>query len=118
MIMQTYTQTDAGNSSTRSESLKGWDFRIEAVSPSTALLIGDTAVFKVVGKLCAMDAKCPHLGGRLNEGTLEDSTVTCPWRGSERNVCTGAVLRGPAKERVKTDSVTVEGEIGYVETGK
>jgi ligand-binding sensor domain-containing protein len=32
----------------------------------------------------------------LNEGKLDGSTVTCPWRGSQFDVCTGAVLQGPA----------------------
>jgi len=118
MIMQTNTQTRDRNTPTRLEAVKGDTFRIDAVQPGTALLVGDFAVFSVAGRLCATDAKCPHLGGPLNEGTLKDSTVTCPWHGSEFNVCTGAVLRGPAKESVKIYTVIVEGETGRVETGK
>jgi nitrite reductase/ring-hydroxylating ferredoxin subunit len=41
--------------------------------------------------------------------------VTCPWHGSQFNVCTGAVLSGPAKDPLKTYRVVVEGEIGRVE---
>ncbi len=116
--MQTNTQTDVGNTPNRSESVKADEFRIDAVRPGPALLIGDVAIFNAAGRMCATDAKCPHLGGPLNEGTLEDSTVTCPWHGSEFDVCTGAVLRGPAKEPVKAYKVTIEGEMGRVETGK
>ena len=44
-----------------------------------------------------------------------DSTVTCPWHGSQFNVCTGAVLQGPAKDPLKTYRVTVDGDVGRVE---
>ena len=72
-------------------------FRISEVPPGSVLLVGSVAVFNVDGAFCATQATCPHRQGPLNEGTLEGSTVTCPWHGSEFNVCTGAVLRGPAK---------------------
>ncbi len=51
----------------------------------------------------------------LSEGKLDGSTVTCPWHGAQFNVCTGAVLRGPAKEPLKTYDVVVDGEVGHVE---
>jgi nitrite reductase/ring-hydroxylating ferredoxin subunit len=44
-----------------------------------------------------------------------DSTVTCPWHGSRFDLCTGAVLQGPAKDPLKTYRVTVDGELGRVE---
>jgi len=95
-------------------SLEANQFRIDAVPPGSALLVGDMAVFNVAKKLCGTQAKCPHRQGPLNEGRLEGSTVTCPWHGSEFDVCTGAVLRGPAVDPLKTYRVTVEGEIGNV----
>jgi len=33
----------------------------------------------ISGKLYAMDSVCSHEGGPLEEGTLEDYTLTCPW---------------------------------------
>jgi nitrite reductase/ring-hydroxylating ferredoxin subunit/uncharacterized membrane protein len=48
------------------------------------------------GKLCAIGAVCSHAGGPLDEGTLENGAVTCPWHGSVFDVCTGAVKGGPA----------------------
>jgi nitrite reductase/ring-hydroxylating ferredoxin subunit len=90
------------------------EFRIADVPLGSALLVGDAAVFNVGGSFCATQAKCTHRGGPLNEGALEGSTVTCPWHGSQFNVCTGAVLRGPAKDPVKTFAVTVEGDVGRV----
>jgi nitrite reductase/ring-hydroxylating ferredoxin subunit/uncharacterized membrane protein len=48
------------------------------------------------GKLCAIGAVCSHAGGPLEEGTVENGRVTCPWHGSIFDVCTGAVKGGPA----------------------
>jgi len=113
-IMQANSQqTDA--SSVQTEALKDNQFRLDAVPPGSALLVGDAAVFNVAGSFCATQAKCTHRGGPLNEGKLDGSTLTCPWHGTQFNVCTGAVLRGPATEPVKTYRVIVEGEIGHVE---
>ena len=113
--MQTNTQSGVANSPNQSEALKDNQFRVAAVPPGSASLVGDAAVFNVASGFCATHAKCTHRGGPLNEGKLDGSTVTCPWHGSQFNVCTGAVQRGPATEPVKTYPVIVEGEIGRVE---
>jgi len=99
----------------RSEVLKENQFRTEAIPPGSSLLVGNSAVFNVAGKFCATQAKCPHRQGPLSEGKLDGSTVTCPWHGSQFNVCTGAVLRGPAVDPLKTYRVVVAGEIASVE---
>ena len=95
--------------------LKENEFRVSDVPPGSVLLVGDVAVFNVDGRFCATQATCPHRQGPLNEGTLDGSTVTCPWHGSQFDVCTGAVLRGPATDPIKAYSVTVDGEIGRIE---
>jgi nitrite reductase/ring-hydroxylating ferredoxin subunit len=79
------------------------------------VLVGEVAVFNVDGDFCATEAKCTHRQGPLGEGTLEGSTVTCPWHGSQFNVCTGVVLRGPATQPLRTYNVTIEGELGRVD---
>ena len=94
--------------------MKG-EFRVSEVPPGSILLVGDVAVFHIDGGFCATQAKCPHRQGPLNEGPLDGSTVTCPWHGSQFDVCTGAVIRGPAKEALKTYAVTVDGDIGRVD---
>jgi nitrite reductase/ring-hydroxylating ferredoxin subunit len=91
------------------------EFRASEAPPGSALRAGDAAVFNVDGNFCATQSKCTHRQGPLNEGKLDGSMVTCPWHGAQFNVCTGAVVRGPAKDPLKTYRVVVAGEIGRVE---
>jgi nitrite reductase/ring-hydroxylating ferredoxin subunit len=95
--------------------IKEGEFRISEVPPGSVLLVGDCAVFNVEGGFCATQARCTHRQGPLSEGTVDGSTVTCPLHGAQFNVWTGAVLRGPAKDPLKTYGVTVEGDIGRIE---
>ena len=46
-------------------------------------------VFNVDGEFAAVDSRCPHLGGPLEEGTLEDGIVRCPWHGWKFDPRTG-----------------------------
>ena len=113
--MEINSQADATGSPSKSEALKHNEFHVSAVPPGSAVLVGNAAVFNVAGSFCATQAKCTHRGGPLSEGNLDGSVVTCPWHGAQFNVCTGAVLRGPAADSLKTFRVVVEGEIGRVE---
>lgn len=47
------------------------------------------ALFKVKGKVYAIDAVCPHAGGPLAEGGVHDGHVMCPWHGWEFNLKDG-----------------------------
>jgi len=109
-------QASVALSSSQSRNLKENEFRVDAVPPGAALLIGNVSVFNVAGKFCATQSKCTHRQGPLNEGRRDGSTVTCPWHGSQFNVCTGAVLSGPATDVLKTYRVVVEDEIGRIES--
>jgi len=95
--------------------LEANEFQVSAVRPGSAAQIGDAVVFNVGENFCATQAKCPHRGGPLSEGELDGSTVTCPWHGSQFNVCSGEVLRGPAIDPLVTYRVVVEGDVGRVE---
>lgn len=77
------------------------EFRVSEAPPGSVLLVGDAAVFNVEGTFCATQAKCTHRQGPLSKGKLDGSTVTCPLHGSQFNVCTGEVLRGPATDPLK-----------------
>jgi nitrite reductase/ring-hydroxylating ferredoxin subunit len=90
-------------------------FHVSDVPPGSAALVGDAAVFNVDGNFCATQARCTHRGGPLSQGKLEGSTITCPFHGAQFNVCSGAVLRGPAVEPLIAYSVIVEGDIGRIE---
>jgi len=37
------------------------------------------AIFRVGDAYYAIDNMCPHMGGELSGGTVEDGIVTCPW---------------------------------------
>jgi nitrite reductase/ring-hydroxylating ferredoxin subunit len=92
------------------------EFRLSDVPPGSALLVGNVAVFNVGSRLSATQNECTHRQGPLSGGELEGSTVTCPWHGSQFDVSTGAVLRGPATEPLKTFKVVVVGDVGRIES--
>jgi nitrite reductase/ring-hydroxylating ferredoxin subunit len=58
------------------------------------------AVFNVGGALFAIGAECTHVQGPLDEGTVTEHRVECPWHGSVFDIETGKVLRGPARAPV------------------
>jgi uncharacterized protein YbjT (DUF2867 family)/nitrite reductase/ring-hydroxylating ferredoxin subunit len=97
-------------------SLKENEFRVSDLPPGSVLLMGHVAVFSVAGGFCATQAACTHRAGPLSEGTVDDTTVTCPLHGAQFNVWTGAVLCGPAREPLKTYRVIVDGDVGRVDT--
>jgi 3-phenylpropionate/trans-cinnamate dioxygenase ferredoxin component len=67
------------------------------------------------GHLYAFDDTCTHAGCSLARGKLDGTTVTCACHGSQFDVTSGAVLRGPANRPVRSHSVKVEGENLLVE---
>ena len=69
------------------------------------------------GELYAIDNECPHAGCDLVDGTVEGESVVCECHGSQFNVKTGAVERGPATEAVRTYPVRVEGDDVFVGAG-
>ena len=73
------------------------------------------AVAKIGGVLYAFDDICTHKACPLSKGSLDGITVTCPCHGSQFDVTTGVVLRGPAQEPVSTYPVEVDGNELVVE---
>ena len=47
-------------------------------------------------RIHAIGATCPHLGGPLDEGSIDGETVTCPWHGSVFKLSDGALVHGPS----------------------
>ena len=48
---------------------------------------------RVVDKYYAGDNRCPHMGGKLSQGKLEGTVVTCPRHGSKFELRDGQVVR-------------------------
>ena len=41
------------------------------------------------GQYAAMDNRCPHQGGPLGEGSIENGLLRCPWHGWDFDPLTG-----------------------------
>ena len=50
------------------------------------------------GEVCAIANACTHVGGPLDQGERDGNVVACPWHGSRFDLCSGEVLRGPARK--------------------
>ena len=88
--------------------------------PAGAMRVFDVGGTKVnvanaVGSLHAFDDTCTHMGCSLAKGNLSGTTVTCPCHGSQFDVASGAVLRGPAQRPVHSRPVHVEGDDLFIE---
>lgn len=57
--------------------------------------IQDLVLIRTGETILALHNQCAHAGGPLNEGTLVDGCVECPWHGSRFEVATGRRRRGP-----------------------
>jgi nitrite reductase (NADH) small subunit len=62
----------------------------------------------VEGQLSALDNLCPHRGGPLGGGWLEDRAVVCPWHSWAFSVSTG-VAEPPEHAKVAVFPVRIEG---------
>lgn len=69
-----------------------------AEGTAKALDVGDVRLMLVRqnGHVYAIARECSHLGGPLDEGQLENCSVTCPWHGSTFALDSGHILAGPA----------------------
>jgi nitrite reductase/ring-hydroxylating ferredoxin subunit len=48
---------------------------------------------RVGGNYYAANSRCPHMGGKLAQGKLEGTVVTCPLHGSQFDLADGHVVR-------------------------
>lgn len=65
-------------------------------------------IVNVEGNYYAIGNVCTHVGGPLDEGTLEGYEVECPWHGSKFDVRTGEPTKPPARQAVPKYEVKVE----------
>ena len=47
------------------------------------------ALSRFEDRICAIDNACPHQGGPLGEGSIENGILRCPWHGWDFHPCTG-----------------------------
>ena len=65
-------------------------------------------IINIEGNYYAIGNVCTHVGGPLDEGTLEGYEVECPWHGSKFDVRTGEPTKPPARQSVPTYEVKLE----------
>jgi len=75
----------------------------------------EIALFKIDGKIYAINNSCPHEGGPLGEGKVEGCTVTCPLHAWEFNVKTGSCINIPGADVDKIRITVTDGMI-YLES--
>jgi 3-phenylpropionate/trans-cinnamate dioxygenase ferredoxin subunit len=54
---------------------------------------GEFLLARVGNNYYAADSRCPHMKGKLAQGTLEGTVVTCPLHGSQFDLKNGKVVR-------------------------
>jgi nitrite reductase (NADH) small subunit len=69
-------------------------------------------IANVDGVIRALDNECPHRGGPLAEGVIEEGKVVCPWHAWAFDATTGAT--SDSQERVAVYPVSLEGEEVFV----
>ncbi len=93
--------------------------RVKPPGPGEAVRIDvkgtPVAVFNIGGKLSAIGARCTHVGGPLEKGPVSGHVVTCPWHGSQFDLDTGQVVRGPATVPEPAFKVRLEGNVLVVD---
>ena len=65
-------------------------------------------IINIEGNYYAIGNVCTHMGGPLNEGTLEGFEVECPWHGSKFDVRSGQPTKPPARQPVSSYEVKVQ----------
>ncbi len=94
------------------------------VTPQEVVLGSQTLVLvRLGGTVHALDGTCPHLGGLLAEGRVEEARLVCPLHGATFAIDTGAVMADPfgvtppegAVEPLRRYPTKIEG--GMVEVG-
>jgi nitrite reductase (NADH) small subunit len=67
------------------------------------------------GTLRALEAVCPHRGGPLADGLIDERVVVCPLHGLTYDLSTGAELAAGG-DGVRAYAVTTDGDSIHVET--
>ena len=77
-----------------------------------AEVAGRAIVIANFGEKChALDDRCPHAGGPLSQGSIENGKLVCPWHGREYDLATGLCEAFPS---VATHAVEMRDDGIYV----
>ena len=68
-------------------------------------------VANVEGAICVLDGTCPHEGGPLGEGTIENGRVVCPWHAYAFDVRTGEAEDEPSLKAEVFEAKVENGEL-------
>jgi nitrite reductase/ring-hydroxylating ferredoxin subunit/uncharacterized membrane protein len=76
---------------TEAEMPEGKPLRVETDGATVVL-------YRANGSLSAIDSRCSHAGGPLEDGAVEEAacTIECPWHQSVFRLSDGSVVHGPA----------------------
>ncbi|HUR72294.1 MAG TPA: Rieske (2Fe-2S) protein, partial [Candidatus Limnocylindrales bacterium] len=92
--------------------------RSAEISEGTAKLVRvnnqEIAVFKHEGRLCALQNICPHEGGQLSAGWIDNGAAVCPLHGYRFDLASGACAND-AKLKAKVFKLAADGENYTVE---
>ncbi len=67
------------------------------------------------GQLAAVDNACPHRGGPLSEGWLEEGKVVCPWHAWAFDLTTGECPE--ERSKVKVYPLQLQGDDVLIDVG-
>jgi 3-phenylpropionate/trans-cinnamate dioxygenase ferredoxin subunit len=68
------------------------------------------ALYRVNGKIHALDDTCTHEFALLSQGFVDGDVVECPLHAAQFEIVTGKCLCGPATEDLKVYEVRVAGD--------
>lgn len=93
--------------------------QVDEIPPGTCRTVEVDGIFlalcNVNGTFLAVDNTCPHAGGPLGEGSLEEEVLECPWHGWRFEVRTGQRPENP-EISVACVEVRVQGKNVQVKT--
>jgi 3-phenylpropionate/trans-cinnamate dioxygenase ferredoxin component len=76
------------------------------------------ALYRLDGKVCAIDDVCTHEFALLSQGFVEGGTIECPLHQACFDIATGRCLSGPATVDLRSYEVRIEGGEVFVRTPK
>jgi nitrite reductase (NADH) small subunit len=68
-------------------------------------------VANLQGAICVLDGTCPHEGGPLGEGEIENGRVVCPWHAYAFDLRTGEAEDEPSLKAEILEAKVEDGEL-------